>query len=346
MKRHRIIHIRLKQESCMRKIRRRNNIEKERNKRRKTRHKGKRERKREGLYSISSMYEAIAPSKFDIKHINGLVKFLQNTENYCTRNKIKTLKVNLDNITTIDMYAISLMLSMLNRISCQKIKAWGTYPKNTQCRQYIIDSGFLDVVKTNINKAENCRKGNLIYIFGKDCVDSTRIGKCVREAMKYLLGSPMIYPPVYDNMCEINANSVEHANENTREKNWLVSIFFEDDKIHFILTDTGLGILATLRKKASEKIKDIFLKSDPDVLRDVFKKLYQSITGEINRHKGLPIIYESFEEGFISDLQVLTNKVFLNFETKQYTSLNCNFHGALFSWTVSLTNYNNWENSL
>lgn len=346
MKRHQIIHIHLKQKADMRRIRRRKNIERTLHIRRKHRQLGIREHDLRKTYKDPKIYEAIAPSNFNIKNINGLVKFLQETESFCTRKKFNMLKVNLDNVIAIDMYAISLMLSMLNKLSCRNIKYWGTYPRDPQCRQYIIDSGFLDIVKTNIKKPENRQKGNQVYMVGKDCVDSNRIGKSVRESMAHLIGEPTIYPPVYDNMCEINANSVEHANVHMREKNWLVSISIEGDKIHFILTDTGLGILATLRKKASQKIKDIFLKSDPEVLRDVFMKLYQSITGEINRHKGLPIIYESFEEGFISDLQVLTNKVLLDFETKQSASLGRSFNGVLFSWTVSLNNYNKWKNSL
>ncbi len=346
MIRHQIIHIRLKQESYMRKIRRRKNIEKIFNKRRKRRQVGRRSRNMSNRRQGSKIYEAMAPSKFNIDNINGLVKFLQETENFCKKNRVTFLKVNLDNVISIDMYAISLMLSMLNKLSCRHIKYWGTYPNDPRCRQYIIDSGFLDVVKTDIKRPDDCKKGNQIYMVGKDCVDSNRIGKSVRESMAHLVGEPTIYPPVYDNMCEINANSVEHANEHLREKNWLVSISIEDDKIHYILTDTGLGILATLRKKASQKLNDMFLKSEPDVLRDVFMKLYQSITGEINRHKGLPIIYESFEEGFISGLQVLTNKVLLDFETKQSTSLDRSYNGVLFSWTVSLNNYNKWKNSL
>lgn len=347
MKRFKPIHIRLKQESRMRKIRRRKSIIKSKNKRIRRCHiKSSVPKRAFRANPIPKTYEAVAPSNFDIHNINGIVRFTQETEKFCTKNKIKVLKVNLDDVVSIDMYAISLMLSMLNKLSYRNIKYWGTYPYNQECKQYIFDSGFLDVVASNIKHSGDRKKGNQIYMVGKDCVDSNRIGKSVRESMAYILGTPTIYPPVYDNMCEINANSVEHANKITKEKNWLVSISVEDDKLHFLLTDTGLGILATLRKKTSEKIQDIFFKSDPEVLKDVFLKLYQSITGEINRHKGLPIIYESFEEGFISNLQVLTNKVMLDFETKRSNTLDISFNGVLFSWTVSLNNYNKWKNSL
>lgn len=346
MKRHHITNIRIKQESCMRKIRRRKIIIKRRNKRCQNHKKGSRERINQSTYLGIKTYEAIAPSNFSYTNISEIVKFLQDTEKYCRDHKINSLKVSLDNVVSIDMYAISLMLSMLNKLSYQNIKYWGTYPNDPLCNKYIIDSGFLDIVSTNIKKPSSCQVGNQIYMVGKDFVESNRIGKSVKESMAHIVGNPTIYPPVYDNMCEINANSVEHANPNSIEKNWLVSISIEGDYLHFILTDTGLGILKTIRKKASQKFKDLFVKSEPDVLRDVFKKLYQSITGEKNRHKGLPIIYESFEEGFISNLQVLTNKVLLNFETKEFTSLDRGFNGVLFSWTVSLENYNNWKNSL
>lgn len=347
MKRHPLIHIRLKQWSDMRKRRRSNNVVAtlNRNRRRNRREKGMKRNVGEG-YLNPKMYEAKAPSDFRITNINRLIKFLQETEDFCKKNKVNILKVNLDNVVLIDMYAISLMLSVLNKLSCRNIKYWGTYPKNQKCKQYIIDSGFLDVVKTNIKKPENCKKGNQIYMVGKDCVDSNRIGTSVRDSMKHIVGSQEVYPPVYDNICEISANSVEHANRYTEEKNWLVSISIEGDKLHYILTDTGLGILATLRKRASEKFKDYFSKNDSDVLKGVFLKSYQSMTGEINRHKGLPIIYESFEEGFISDLQVLTNKVLYDFETKKSIALDKGFKGVLYSWTVSMKNYNKWLNSL
>lgn len=57
------------------------------------------------------------------------------------------------------MYAISLLLSVLNKLSYKNIRYWGTYPKNPKSKQYIIDSGFLDVVKTNIKNQRIAKKG-------------------------------------------------------------------------------------------------------------------------------------------------------------------------------------------
>lgn len=55
----------------------------------------------------------------------------------------------------------------------------------------------------------------------------------------------------------------------------------------------------------------IFFKKDDNVLLSVFNKEYQSRTGEINRHKGLPNVMDAFKDGYIGELKVLTNYVFM-----------------------------------
>lgn len=297
---------------------------------------------------VISPVEVIAPQYFTIQNIERILVFLSDTERMCNRLDTKTLKVNLDGVKEIDSYAICLMLSMLSRLSYKNIHYWGTYPVLQEAKNYILESGFLDVMKsTIIKRPSNKRMENRMFMIGKDCVDSHRIGKAVRESMAYITGKEIAYPPVYDNMLEISANSVEHANLKTQDKNWLVSISFEDDKVHYILTDTGFGILATLKKKVSQKVNDFFSsKTDSQILYDVFNSKYQSITGEINRHKGLPIILESFLEGFVSNLIVVTNKVLYDFENDETKVLKHGYNGVLYSWTVSRSNYDIWEKSL
>ena len=298
------------------------------------------------LFSYTPPLEVIAPSLFTIENLDRILVFLQDTERRCNNSNTRVLKVNLNHVTQIDSYAISLLLSMLNRMSYKNISYWGTYPNMQEARDFIIESGFLDVMKSNVNRPSKKRLENRIFMIGKESVDSHRIGKAVKESMSFITGQEECYPPVYDNMLEISANSVEHANEKMQDKNWLVSITFEGDKVHYILTDAGAGILATLKKKISQKITDATLKTDAQILQKVFHKEYQSVTGEINRYKGLPIIYESFTEGHVSNLIVVTNKVYYDFEQKKTKDLRHGYKGVLYSWTVSKANYDKWFNSL
>ena len=290
--------------------------------------------------------EVVAPSVFTIHNLDQVLVFLQDTERRCNDSNTRFLKVNLNYVTQIDSYAISLLLSMLNRMSYKNINYWGTYPNVQEAKDYIIESGFLDVMKSNVKRPSKKRLENRIFMIGKESVDSHRIGKAVKESMSFITGQEECYPPVYDDMLEISANSVEHANEKTQDKNWLVSITFEGDKVHYILTDVGAGILATLKKKFSQKVADATFKTDAQILHDVFHKEYQSATGEINRYKGLPIIYESFTEGHVSDLIVVTNKVYYDFEHKTTKELRHGYRGVLYSWTVSKANYDKWFSSL
>ncbi len=297
-------------------------------------------------YWYSPPVEVFAPARFCVGNLENVLVFITHTEQKCKRADTKILKVNLDKVVEIDSYAISLLLSMLSRLSYKNIRYWGTYPDSQGAKDFIIESGFLDVMKSNVRRPSKKRLSNRIFMIGKDSVDSHRIGKAVKESMTFITGQEDYYPPVYDDMLEISANSVEHANQKTQDKNWLVSITFEDDKVHYILTDTGFGILSTLKKKFSQKVKDATIKTDAQILRDVFHKEYQSASGEINRYKGLPIIYESFTEGYVSDLIVVTNKVYYDFENKNTKELKRGYKGVLYSWTVSKANYDKWFKSI
>ena len=344
MKKKSLQYIRMRQAAIMRKRRKLNRKIKASHKKHK-RAKTLRQKKTPS-YWFRPPVEVFAPERFCVENLENVLVFITKTEQKCNRADTKSLKVNLDRVVRIDSYAISLLLSMLSRLSYKNIRYWGTYPTDANAKNYIVESGFLDVMKTNIKRPSKKRMANRIFMIGKESVDSHRIGKAVKESMAFITGQEGPYPPVYDDMLEISANSVEHANLQTQDKNWLVSISFEDDKVHYVLTDTGMGILSTLKKKTIQKVGDAVVKSDAQILYDVFHRKYQSATGEINRYKGLPIILESFVDGHVSDLVVVTNKVCYNFETNQARELKHGYKGVLYSWTVSRTNYDNWLNSL
>lgn len=338
----------MKQQARMRKIRRRIRVNKHiarygynrRPQSKDQRNKGK------NPYYTQRTKEVFVPEDFSVSNISGVVNFIRNSESQCSRKNIQRLTIKMDNVVKIDMYAINLFLSFLNRLSSQNIRYIGTYPNNAEAKHFLINSGFLDLVQTNIKTAKEQKRKNMIFMVGKDSVDSRKIGKAVRESMLNIVDEEIVYPPLYEDLLEISANSVEHANENQKEKNWLVSIFIEEDKLHFIVTDMGLGIMTTIKKKFVQQVHDTMIRTDAEILLSVFKKKYQSMTGEVNRHKGLPIIYESYTDGMISDLQVLTNKVFYRFNTNTCVELQKSYDGVLYSWTIDKNNYENWKNSL
>ena len=286
------------------------------------------------------------PMVFSIDNLEESLAFINKTYEYSKILAGRRLFVWLKDIKKIDMFMICLLLSLLNKLSGNHVGCWGNYPIDTDVRSYLINSGFLNIIQSNIKNASEKMFENQMYMIGKDTVNSSLIGNSVKIAMEQLMGVKTHYPPVYDNMIEICSNSVEHSNRSDSSKNWLVSISKNEDTLSFILTDTGVGILQTLKKKKSEMFTDKLFKNDGKVLKGVFNKKYCSCTGEINRHKGLPIVYESFLDGFISNLMVLTNCVLYDFVRDSYEILNNEFKGVMYCWTIDKNNYTKWKETV
>lgn len=287
------------------------------------------------------------PDEFSVTNIEISLKFVNDTFASVQEQNISTIRFDLSGVIQIDMMAICWLLSLINKIASYQVDCFGNFPDNQDTLDFVKQSGFLDVMKSKLNRASQKSFQNQMYMIGKGNVDSVRLAQSVKENVLFLMGEEDHYPPVYNNLVEICANSVEHANKTPYDKNWLVSISYSQDKVLYILTDTGLGILSTLKRKMSDLFNDVIhFKQDTEVLKGLFEGLYQSQTGEINRHKGLPEIYESFTEGWISNLQVLTNCVLYDFENQQKEILKNEFKGVMISWTLTKHNIEKWKKSL
>lgn len=343
--------IQLKQDASMRGIRRRRHIVRLRNIRNNnssfsyTKHY---QTKKSKIYQQRNyLVVAKLPNQFEVLNIEKSLEFINET--FATVQKQKALSIHFDlsDVIQIDMMAICWLLSLINKLSTNNVNCFGNFPNDLESMEYVKESGFLDVMKSNLARASQKNFQNQMYMIGKGNIAPAKLARSVKESVLYLIGEEGHYPPVYNNLVEICANSVEHANVTQYDKNWLISISYNQEKVSYILTDTGKGILSTLKRKKAELFADIFhFKQDTEVLKGIFEGAYQSQTGEINRHKGLPEVYESFKEGWISDLQVITNCVFYNFETKQKRILTNEFKGVMISWTLSKQNIEKWKKSL
>lgn len=344
--------IQLRQNAIMRGIRRRHRIVRSRNMRnnsisvsyiRNNYKTSKNKNYQQRRYFVT----AKLPDQFEILNIEKSLEFINETFVTAQKQNALSIQFDLSNVTRIDMVAICWLLSLINKLSTNGVNCYGNFPNDLDTMEFVKESGFLNVMKSNLARASQKNFQNQMYMIGKGHIDPTKLARSVKESFSYLIGEEEHYPPVYDNLIEICANSVEHANITPYDKNWLVSISYNQDKVCFILTDTGKGILSTLKRKKAELFADIVhFKQDTEMLRGVFEGAYQSQTGEINRHKGLPEVYESFTEGWISDLQVITNCVLYNFETKQKRILTNEFKGVMISWTLSKQNIEKWKRSL
>lgn len=258
--------------------------------------------------------------------------------------KDKRYNYDLRDVTSIDIIAICLFLSLINKMNANGIGSRGNYPDDETAKRVLIESGFSDLMQSAYKPLKTKKYNNQLYIVGSKRVDNKRIGQSVKEAVGYLTGIERHFQPIYTMLIEICSNSVEHANKKEKDKNWVVSVSYEPDRVNFIVADAGEGILRTIHKKVPEMFVDKVFRGDGEVLEDLLNKEYQSRTKEINRHKGLPKIKENFEAGYVDNMKILTNKVWYDMASRTYEKTKNEYFGVLYFWSFTKANYQKWEN--
>jgi hypothetical protein len=75
-------------------------------------------------------------------------------------------------------------------------------------------------------------------------------------------------------------------------------------------------------------------KDNSDVLETAFRNGIKSRTGLSWRGKGLPTIFEMYEDKIIKRLVVITNNVYLDFDNNIKMILPCGFNGTYYYWEL------------
>lgn len=287
------------------------------------------------------------PTIFSINaNVDGVMSFINYVYASVSREHgSKIVNFNLSNVITIDNEAISILLALINTITRKRCFVKGDSPIEERAQAIFADSGFFEhvqILQGHIPSRAN--EMNLMIEAGTDHTKNKLVGMEIRKAMKELTGTYRPYQPVYSVIQEICGNSVEHANETTVNKNWLISVFYGKKCVTFTMVDIGKGILGTLRKKTSQKVKDfVQFRNEVETLRGAFTRRYQSNTWEINRNKGLPKINDYQEKGYISNLRVVSNNVMLDFGGSASHQLKTNFRGTFYTWTLTVEDIHKWN---
>lgn len=304
-------------------------------------------------YNETQEYQNSLPRfVFDVPEIFSLyespetvIRFINDTKDYIKSANYKCrTEFNLQNVTSLDNGGIGMLLSLINFLSKHHVGSYGNAPTHEVSRELFYNSGFFDHVR--MIQGKHARSNDVFIVQSGSSTNSSIISAESRKIMKHLTGvDNTSYKPVYSLIGEIVSNSVEHANPLRKDKNWLLSVHYEPDKVKIMVLDIGLGIMATLRKKFHQKLFDVTtLTSDVQTLYNLFDKKYQSSTFESNRNKGLPKIKLCFDSNFISNLAVITNGVLLDFSGVRSKKLNANFQGTYYYWEVSRSNIESWQN--
>lgn len=289
-------------------------------------------------FDVPEMFHLYDSPEMVIRFVNDTKDFIRNLNYRCQA------EFNLEGVKSIDNGGIGMLLSLINFLAKHKVNSYGNVPLEQETKNIFINSGFYEHVRSIQGKKA---KSNDVFIVQSGAfTNSMVISRESRKIMSHLMGvENMSYKPVYSLIGEIISNSVEHANQQRQDKNWLLSVHYEPKIVKVMVLDIGLGILATLKRKFRQKLVDVStLTSEIQTLYNLFDKKYQSSTFESNRNKGLPKIKLCYESNYISNLNVLTNGVLLDFSDKRSKKLAANFQGTYYYWEITRTNIETWQN--
>ena len=269
-------------------------------------------------------------------------RMLRNDEAVSIIRNRRFVRITLKDVQRMDYAAISVLTAISDELKSNNITITGDFPRNEECKQFLLESGFLNQMYDDNNKPfPKAEKSEMIF-FEKGCGtlsenDNKKISNIVKNVTKHLTGTPKHNQSIKTILLEICGNSIEWSG--TKNKQWLLGVKYDSNKVTFTVVDVGKGILETLYRKFGRRATDfITLKTEADVLMGAFDKKYGSTTQQVNRNKGLPSVKANYQDGKIKNLIVLTNNVVLHFanqeQSRTFARKSPRFKGTFYQWEM------------
>lgn len=294
------------------------------------------------------------PSNFSfLLNKEEFLTFINKLKDYEYKNsKLYQIHIDLNNVTYLDQLSITILLSVLDDLIKGNVKFVGNVPLNIYANKLLDNSGFFEHVKDleTGQYSKISRSKNFILKIGENSIDSKMLGDLIKDCVYKISGEESHFRKLYTILMEIIPNTIEHAysKRNNVKKSWFLGIEYvvKDNKVLFTFVDNGFGILNTIYKLPEQRTQELIqLTSEPLILEGVFNKEYNSRLKDENRNKGLPIVKSIFNEGFIKNLKVFSNKAGISFKESEYIKLKNEFKGTLFYFEIDIEciNKNNEE---
>lgn len=250
----------------------------------------------------------------------------------------KEISIRLDNVTEIGEGAIGMLLSVINELTLRDVALVGEKPQNNFARDALERSGFFKYMKGYV-APENLKTKNIIIRTGNINTSQRELSPEMPKAMETVWGEAGRCPVLFGGIGEMLRNSCDHAFDNGDKITWHLGVsHLEKEKtVKFSFVDNGIGIINKYYENSLFKqVKDIF-KTNAKILENAYKNGIESQTGLPWRGKGLPTIYDLYEDNIITNLIVITNNVYLDFDNKNFEEINVPFSGTFYFWKVDQT---------
>ena len=266
----------------------------------------------------------------------------------------KRVAITLANVEHIDYAAISVFRSIVEEMSKRHIGISGDFPKDPECKRMIIRSGFLHKMYDKFNKPFPRHSKSDIHFFEKGSGKMTEAdGKILSSTMNSVASDLMDKPTkcsmLKSLLMEICGNTIEWSE--ATDKQWMLGIIYDDDRVTITVTDVGKGILHTLIGKF-RLLFESMSKTDVEILYGAFEQKYGSKSKDVNRNQGLRLVKWFHDDKCVKELKVLTNNVLLDFSNPtnsvDFSSRGVDFEGTFYQWEldkecIENINNNSWN---
>ena len=280
--------------------------------------------------------EIEAPKDLTLKYedAENVLNFIRRIKKYGNRGYFIDLK--LENVEIIGEGAISMLLSVISDLERKRIFFRGEKPTNVDAKNILERSGFFKHMRGSVSKQNTISK-NKILKTGTKNTHQKELTPEIHKAMETIWKSKSRCPALYGGIGEMMRNSCDHAFNKKNDIMWHLGIshFDKENTCKFSFVDNGAGIINTYNQKGFLKKIENYFTDNADILETAFKDGIKSRTGLSWRGKGLPTIYEMYEDSIITNLVVITNNVYLDFDRKINKTLSTRFSGTYYFWRIN-----------
>lgn len=283
-----------------------------------------------------SFAEVIAPEKLTLQlgYSEEVLRFIALLKDLGKSEDV--IIIRLHKVTDIGEGAIGMLLSVMKELTNAGIALKGEKPLNTIARNKLEKSGFFKYMRGYVSP-ENLITKNIIIHTGDITTSQVELEPAMPQVMETVWGVKARCPELFGVIGEMLRNSCDHAFKTDNNVFWHlgVSHLENENTVKFSFVDNGVGIINKYYEdKFFRQVKDVF-KTNAKVLENAYKKGIESQTGLPWRGEGLPTIYELYSDNIITNLVVITNNVYLDFDKGKFEEIKVPFSGTYYFWKVN-----------
>jgi anti-anti-sigma regulatory factor/anti-sigma regulatory factor (Ser/Thr protein kinase) len=274
------------------------------------------------------------PATFSVaKDLNKVLSVIYKIKKLAESKRTKQFDFDMSGVIHIDDAAATVLISLCYDIDRLAKKVRVTWPNDPQTSRSMQQMGFRKFFE---GYSPNKERLNDTLKKGKSTILQRETVPIIHKAMKTVFGEDRRNQSLQGMLIELMTNSVNHAYlNNTKEKSWYISTNHDikNKTVEFCFVDNGDGIIQTIFKRS---LTNLFLTNE-EVLIQAFEGKFRSRTNLKNRGRGLVLVKNNQEKMTIRQLKVITNNVFLDFDTGVATKLDTPFQGTFYSWILDQT---------